>query len=100
VEETEEFEGPALQWLSREARRLADVLRRHGLDSDAARPLVEAFIFGMCFDLDRQPIMFEGRTYAPGMHFASPEKALAADDDTFAWHDYALGVVGEVFGDG
>jgi hypothetical protein len=99
TEQSEAFEGPALAWLFREAQRLADTLAEHGVAAGASRNIVDAFVFQLCVGMDQHTVVSEGRSYTPTLTFLCDGVALAADPNSFEWHDYALGVVSEVFGE-
>jgi hypothetical protein len=99
VTESEDFERPALTWLFREGARLARALDDSDLSSDEARRVVEAFLFGLCAGLDDEPVVVGGSSYRPAIVMMAGDRLLAAEPSTFAWHEYALSIVGEVFDD-
>ena len=49
--------------------------------------------------MDQHPVVSEGRSYTPTLTFLDEGAALAADPNSFEWHEYALGVVSDVFGE-
>jgi hypothetical protein len=99
IEQSEACEGPAIEWLFREAQRLAQALRAAEVAPDVARTVCESFVFGMASALDHTPVESDGSSWTATVAFLGDGPVLAPDPTTFAWHDYALGVVGEVFGD-
>jgi hypothetical protein len=99
VDQSEVFEAPATEWLYREAKRLADTLDQFDVPRDTARKVCEAFMFGLATGLDGDPVEAEGKPWQPTVVLAREETLHLPDPSTFEWHDYALGVVGEVFGD-
>lgn len=99
IEQSEACEGPAIEWLFRESQRLAQALQDAEIAPDVARSVCESFVFGMASALDDTPVESDGSSWTATVAFLGGGAVLAPDPTTFAWHDYALGVVGEVFGD-
>ena len=78
---------------------MAEALRAAEVAPDVARTVCESFVFGMASALDHTPVESDGSSWTATVAFLGDGPVLAPDPTNFAWHDYALSVVGEVFGD-
>ena len=99
VDQSEVFEAPATEWLHREAKRLAATLSEFDVPRATARQVCEAFIFRLATGLDAEPVEADNQPWQPTVAFLKQETLHLPDPSTFEWHDYALGVVSEIFGD-
>ena len=102
IEESEDYETPALHWLFSEAKRLDESLRRCGIADEAARRAVtEDYIFGMgyAFDADDEKVTTgDGGTFRAVLVLQAEDGRLLGPAN-FGFHEAAIGVVGEVYGD-
>lgn len=97
-ESSEDFEEPALDWLFHEVESLRSSLIDGGIvDDEIQRKVCEQYIFGLAGRLDGSEIR-DPQAPLPTLGFLSANQALMADD-SFSFHEYALGLVGEAFGD-
>lgn len=95
---SDEFEQPALDWLYEEAQNLRDVLVEAGiLDEVLVRRVCRNYIFGLGVRLDGDEVQ-DPEPPRPALGFLMPDGGLMADD-LFSFHEHAIGVVAEVFGD-
>ena len=97
IERSESYEEPALEWLYRETARLREVLLSARVSESVARSICEEFIFRLAGGLDDEPVLVGQSQWVPALVFLSGGTALLPDLESFAWHDYAFGVTGEVF---
>ena len=90
-------EQPAAEWLFDQALRLREALASAGItEGSVQRAVCEAFFFGLAVDFDDA----EKTSHRRRLAFERDGRLLLPDDQTFAFHDYAFGVVGEVLGEG
>lgn len=96
---SESYEGPALDWLFAQVGRLRRALDEAGVTDQALqRTICESFFFGLAAELDDVEVGTEPRPRRR-LAFEDSKGLLLPEDETFDFHDYVLGVVGEAFGD-
>lgn len=96
---SEEYEALAFDWMYDQVGRLRDALGTAGvLDESIQRPICEAFFFGLAVEFDDDEVLSEPRPRRR-LAFEEADRLVLPDDGTFDFHDYALGIVGEAFGD-
>ncbi|MEQ1700651.1 MAG: hypothetical protein ABMA25_11090 [Ilumatobacteraceae bacterium] len=93
------YEEPALDWLYAQVERLRAALANAGVVEEGTQRLVcEHFFFGLSVEFDDGEVVEQPRARRR-LGFESDGVLLLPDDDSFDLHEYALGVVGEAFGD-
>ena len=99
IRRSEAYESPALDWMLEQVQRLREALNGGGVtDVSVQRAVCETFFFALATDLDGAEVTSRERPRRR-LAFEDGEALLLPDDETFDFHDYALGVVGEAFGD-
>jgi hypothetical protein len=99
IARSSEYETYALDWLFGQVERLKAAMIEGGiLDDRVQRSVCASFVFGLTVEFDNGEVM-PGDRPRPRLGFERDGRLLLPDDDSFDFHDYALGVVGEVFGD-
>lgn len=99
IHRTDDYEEPALEWFLREGERLNETLRTAGVADEATRREVcTNFFFGMGYALG-EPVESGGRRYRVEVALQTEDGDLLLPTSMFDFHDYAHGVVGQVFGD-
>ena len=94
-----DYEAPALDWMFAQVERLRDALGASGVvDESVQRSICETFFFGLAVEFDDGEVLEEPRSRRR-LAFEEADRLLLPNDDTFDFHDYALGIVGEAFGD-
>jgi hypothetical protein len=94
---TEDYESVALAWLYAKVDALRTALAQAGIDDeDVQRNVCEVFFFDLSVDLDGE-VNKQGPR--PRLTFEQDDALLLPEDDGFELHDYAVGVVEEVFDD-
>ena len=95
---SEDYESVALEWLYAKVKALRGVLAEAGIDDEEAqRNVCEVFFFDLTVELDGDVAGRQGPR--PRLTFEQDDNVLLPEDDTFELHDYAIGVVEEVFDD-
>jgi hypothetical protein len=103
TERSDEYERPALEWLLREVNRLNSYLMEAGVGGqEQRRAICNNYFFGFGdagpSDLGA-PLDVGGRSYSPAVAFATDDERLLLATEMFDFHEYALSVVGEAFGE-
>src|SRR3954471_8813363 len=94
---TEDYESVALAWLYAKVDALRTALAQAGIaGEDVQRNVCEVFFFDLSVDLDGE-VNKQGPR--PRLTFEQDDALLLPEDDGFELHDYAVGVVEEVFDD-
>lgn len=97
IERTEDYEAPALEWMFGQVERLRRALSAAGVaDESVQRSVCESFLFDLAMVFDDADATAQPR---PRLAFEHDGTLLLPDDDSFDFHNYAFGVVGEAFGD-
>ena len=100
VVRSEEYETLALDWMFAQVERLKVALVESGVpDEGIQRAVCESFFFGLAVEFDDGEVLPEPRARRRLGFERSDDTLLLPDDDSFDFHDYAFGVVGEAFGD-
>jgi hypothetical protein len=99
IQRVDEYEEPALVWFFREATRLNDILTSAGVaDESARREICTNFFFGMGYGLG-EPVESSGSEYRVVVGLETADNRVLLPTEMFDFHDYAHGVVGQVYGD-
>jgi hypothetical protein len=96
---SDEYEAPALDWLFAQVARLKTSLDECGVSDEVVqRAVCETFFFALTVDFDGGSVDAAARP-RPRLSLERDGTILLPADGSFDFHDYALGAVGEAFGD-
>jgi hypothetical protein len=99
VVRSQDYERQALPWLLAQVTNLRDALTRAGVtDEVVQRSVCRWYFFGLTVEFDDAEVVSEPRARRR-LGFEDGDELLLPDDDTFGFHDYVHGVIGEAFGD-
>ena len=99
ADQSDEYEGPALNWLVREVTRMNSCLLEARVNSqEQRRTACDAYFFGLGVGLD-EPVNVNGRSYLPVIALATADGRLLLPTELFDFHEFAPSIVGEAFGE-